>query len=133
MDQNIDIIGKGWSFPPTFNHALGNVEMTVGEEDINNSLHILLNTSFGERVMLSKYGCDLRKFLFEPTNANMQAYVKKIVTEAILYYEPRITADSIVLSVTEGLLEIDIGYYIKTSNSRSNYVFPFYITEASLQ
>ena len=132
MDLNLDIIGRGWSFPPTFDPALGNVEMTGGEEDINNSLNILLNTSFGERRMLSKYGCDLRKFLFEPSNANMQAYVKKIVTEAILYYEPRITADSIVLSVTNGLLEIDIRYFIKTSNSRSNYVFPFYITEGNL-
>jgi phage baseplate assembly protein W len=132
MDINTDIIGRGWSFPPTFNNVSGEVLMAEGKEDIDESLYILLNTAFGERVMLSKYGCDLRKFLFEPLNTNMQAYIEKIVTEAILYYEPRITASSITLSVTGGLLEIDIVYVIKSTNSRSNYVFPFYLTEASL-
>jgi len=122
-----DIIGSGWSFPPAFNKAGGDVLMTTGEEDIHNSLFILLNTAFGERIMLSEYGCDLRRFLFEPANANMQAYVKKIVEEAILYFEPRIRPEKVSLDATDGLLEIKIDYFIKTTNSRSNYVFPFYL------
>jgi phage baseplate assembly protein W len=132
MDINGDIIGRGWSFPPTFNNISGEVQMTEGKDDIDGSLYILLNTAFGERVMLSKYGCDLRKFLFEPSNGNMLVYIQKIVTEAILYYEPRINAGSITVNGTDGLLEIDIEYTIKANNSRSNYVFPFYLSEASL-
>src|SRR5689334_11153816 len=127
MDINNDIIGLGWSFPPTFNNVAGDVNMSTGAVDINESLHILLNTAFGERVMRSDYGCDLRKFLFEPANTNMQAYLKKIVEEAILYFEPRIRPDGVSLAVADGLIRITVEYIIKTTNSRSNYVFPFYI------
>jgi phage baseplate assembly protein W len=130
-EQNL-LIGFGWSFPPSFNNIDGDVEMTTGELDINNSLHILLSTAFGERVMNPLYGCDLRRFLFEPANANLQAYVKKIVEEAILYFEPRIRAENISLDVIDGLMEIKIEYFIKSTNSRSNYVYPFYINEGSL-
>lgn len=133
MDVNKDIIGRGWSFPPTFSAESGSVVMTEGMDDINGSLHILLNTAFGERVMLSKYGCDLRRFLFEPANTTMQAYIKKIVEEAILYYEPRILVNTLGLQATDGLLEIDIDYTVKSTNSRSNYVFPFYLNEASIK
>jgi uncharacterized protein len=129
MEVNKDIIGRGWSFPPTFTKdgIGGSLEMTEGKEDIDNSLHILLNTAFGERVMRPEYGCDLRRFLFDPVNANMEAYVKKIVEEAILYFEPRIRPENVVLDVTDGLMEINVIYTIKTTNSRSNYVYPFYL------
>jgi len=137
MDINKDIIGIGWSFPPTFikSGESGDLLMTGGKEDIDNSLHILLNTAFGERVMRPEYGCDLRRFLFDPVNANMQAYLKKIVEEAILYFEPRIRPEDVTVDVeqiNEGKLEIKVEYTIKSSNSRSNYVYPFYIKERSL-
>jgi phage baseplate assembly protein W len=137
MELNKDIIGIGWSFPPTFIKAgdTGDLLMTDGKDDIDNSLHILLNTAFGERVMRPEYGCDLRRFLFDPVNANMQAYLKKIVEEAILYFEPRIRPEDVEVdaeNISEGKLEINVIYTIKSTNSRSNYVYPFYIKEASL-
>src|ERR1043165_2351032 len=101
MDDQDLIIGTGWSFPPAFENVSGDVEMTGGKQDIDNSLHILLNTAFGERVMNPKYGCDLRRFLFEPANTNMQAYVKKIVEEAIYYFEPRIKPEKVTLDVSD--------------------------------
>jgi uncharacterized protein len=135
MEVNKNIIGRGWSFPPTFikDGISGDVEMTEGKEDIDNSLHILLNTAFGERVMRPEYGCDLRRFLFDPINANMEAYIKKIVEEAILYFEPRIRPENVTVDVTDGMMEINVIYTIKTTNSRSNYVYPFYIKELSKQ
>jgi phage baseplate assembly protein W len=137
MEINKDIIGIGWSFPPTFIKGgdTGDLVLTDGKEDIDNSLHILLNTAFGERVMRPEYGCDLRRFLFDPVNANMQAYLKKIVEEAILYFEPRIRPEDVAVDATnisEGKLEINVIYTIKSTNSRSNYVYPFYIKEATL-
>ncbi|RAW01590.1 GPW/gp25 family protein [Pseudochryseolinea flava] len=134
MEINKDIIGIGWSFPPTFikSGEVGDVVMTDGKEDIDNSLHILLNTAFGERVMRPEYGCDLRKFLFDPINAKMEAYINKIVEEAIFYFEPRIRPEKVKVDVEDGKLEITIQYIIKTTNSRSNYVFPFYTERTPL-
>jgi hypothetical protein len=133
MEINKDIIGKGWSFPPEFIKGgdAGEIVMTEGKEDIDSSLYILLNTAFGERVMRPEYGCDLRRFLFDPINAKMEAYINKIVEEAILYFEPRIRPEKVKVDTEDGKLEITVEYTIKTTNSRSNYVFPFYIKEGS--
>lgn len=133
MEVNKDIIGVGWSFPPEFakSGATGTILMTEGKEDIDRSLYILLNTAFGERVMRPEYGCDLKRFLFDPLNARMEAYINKIVEEAILYFEPRIRPEKVNVEVDDGKMEITVEYTIKSTNSRSNYVFPFYIRKVA--
>ncbi len=129
----LDFVGTGWSFPPTFNRQNQTVEMVSGIQDINESLHILLSTTIGERVMQPLYGCNLRQFLFEPTNTSIEAHIKKIVQDAILYFEPRIRLEQIRLDTDseEGRIEITVEYTIKASNSRSNFVYPFYIREGT--
>src|SRR5688500_16688167 len=128
MEIESDIIGRGWSFPPEFvlGGDTGEVVMTEGKDDINKSLQILLNVGFGEMLMVPEYGCDLRRFLFDPINAKMEAYINKIVQEAILYFEPRIRPENVSLEVDEGKIEITVTYIVKTTNSRYNFVFPLY-------
>ncbi len=129
----LDFVGTGWSFPPTFNRQNQTVEMVSGIQDINESLHILLSTTIGERVMQPLYGCNLRQFLFEPTNTSIEAHIKKVVQDGILYFEPRIRLEQIRLDTDEeeGRMEITVEYTIKASNSRSNFVYPFYIREGT--
>lgn len=126
-----DFIGTGWSFPPTFTKGNKGVEMLSGKEDIDGSLHILLSTTIGERVMQPKYGCNLKKFLFDPNNVSMKAYIKKLVEDAILYFEPRIKPEKINLDVEDGIMEITVVYTVKNTNSRSNFVYPFYLKEGT--
>ncbi len=66
-----NFLGRGWSFPPTFN-ASQKVEMLDNVEDIYSSLHILLTTATGERIMQPAYGCDLQEFLFEPIDTGLK-------------------------------------------------------------
>ena len=61
-------LGTGWSFPPEFSSENKSVKTVSGIEDINQSLHILLNTKLGERVMLPNYGSSLSDFVFEGLN-----------------------------------------------------------------
>ena len=86
MPARIPVLGTGWSFPPTFVKGPNTVEMISDEEDVNSSLHILLSTGIGERVMRPTYGCDLKQFLFEPLDTSLQAYVKDIIITAVLYH-----------------------------------------------
>ena len=51
MTNEDSFLGTGWSFPPAFDRESGSVEMVQEEEDIRQSLEILLSTSIGERVM----------------------------------------------------------------------------------
>jgi uncharacterized protein len=132
-------IGTGWAFPPAFNRNTGTVEMSEGVKDIEESLHILLSTTLGERVMQPKYGCNLKEFLFEALDSNMIGYIKQRVKDAILFYEPRIIAERIEVTgddssdLWEGRFTIAVEYTIPGTNSRFNYVFDFYKSEALKQ
>lgn len=135
-DKNIatNFLGTGWSFPPTFLKAVPGVEMTTGEPDIDRSLDILLGTALGERVMLPEYGCNMEDLLFEPIDTGLQTLLFDRVETAILYYEPRIEVESLEVDASraiEGLILIKIVYRVRATNSRFNFVFPFYKAEGS--
>jgi hypothetical protein len=129
-------LGTGWAFPPAFDRNAGTVEMVADEEDIKQSLNILLSTSLGERVMQPKYGCNLNDYLFEGLSSSTIGYIKERVANSILYYEPRIIADKIDVTaddstdLIEGKFTISVEYSIPGTNSRFNYVYDFYQNEA---
>lgn len=136
MDQlgKTDFLGKGWSFPPNFDLDTNTVDMTEKNEDIRRSLQILLTTTVGERVMQPKYGCNMEDLLFESLDTTTKTLIKDRITTAILYFEPRIDATRIELNTQnelEGELLIEIDYVVRATNSRFNFVFPFYKTEGS--
>ena len=116
MPEQLDFLGRGWSFPPEFNKSTklgGEVAMVDGTLDIDQSLHILLRTSLGERVMQPRYGCNLSDYLFEPSNTALLAFLKETVFSAIIYHEPRIKIEELeVVSEGPDLLEGRIRFFI---------------------
>lgn len=128
-NTNTSFLGTGWSFPPEFSRNTGSVAMASDREDIEQSLQILLSTRPGERIMQPDYGCNLEKLMFEPLDTSLISYVEDLVKKAILYHEPRINPESV--SVAEdpdqpGMLNVAVEYTIRTTNSRYNFVYPFY-------
>ena len=128
-----DFLGKGWSFPPTFNKTIKGVEMAEAEADIKSSLGILLSTSLGERVMQPKFGCALEELSFESLTTTLKTFIKDLIETAILYYEPRIDLENITLTddVNQGIIFIDVQYRVRATNSRQNLVYPFYKEEGT--
>jgi phage baseplate assembly protein W len=129
-------LGTGWAFPPAFDRNSGTVEMVSNEQDIKQSLDILLSTSLGERVMQPLYGCDLTNYVFESLSSSVIGYIKDRVENAILFYEPRIIAEKIEVTsdesfdLIEGRFTISVEYTIPGTNSRFNYVYDYYENEA---
>ncbi|MCF8297678.1 MAG: GPW/gp25 family protein [Saprospiraceae bacterium] len=130
---DIPFIGKGWSFPPSFNKANKQLKMASGNQDIKQSLEILLSTRVGERFIHPDFGCDLRDLLFQPLDTTLENYMSDLIRTAIVLYEPRISIEKITLKqkAMEGLINIEIEYLIRTTNTRSNFVYPFYLKEAT--
>ena len=126
-------LGTGWSFPPTFRREWYGVEMVSDEENVRKSIQIILQTIIGERIMLPTFGCNLQPYIFEPMNVPNIAMIEKIVKDALIYHEPRIIVGELTSTPypEQGLLEINIEYTIITTNTRYNYVFPFYMKEAT--
>jgi phage baseplate assembly protein W len=127
-------LGRGWSFPPTFNRNLRRVEMLEQEADVASSLEVLLTTGRGERVMLPQYGCNLDELVFESIDTRMKTLMADKIESAILYHEPRIELESVRLDDSrelEGVVLIEIIYRVKATNSRFNFVFPYYKVEGT--
>lgn len=127
-------LGTGWSFPPAFDASNNTVVMTSDEADIQLSLEILLSTRQGERVMLPDYGCNLDEMLFEPMTTTFKTYINDMIRNAILFYEARIDLNSVTVddsNETEGIILLEIDYTVRTTNSRFNFVYPYYKTEGT--
>lgn len=110
------------------------VVMSSDEKDIKESLEIILSTRLGERIMKPSFGCNLEEVLFQSLDLSLITYVKNLVENAILYFEPRIDVNSINVensNDTEGLLLIEIDFTVRSTNSRTNMVYPFYRIEAT--
>ena len=131
----IPFLGRGWSFPPRFSGMMQAVEMVAGDSDIHESLIVLLSTDQGERVMVPTYGCDLHRFVFADLTTSLITEIGDTVATAILRWEPRI--ELIAVTVTPDAdeparLDIAVDYLVRRTNVRSNLVYPFYLTEATL-
>lgn len=127
-------LGRGWSFPPTFDTFHYGVMLSAGDVDIREALHILLSTSLGERVMLATYGVDLISKVFTALTTTTANEIATMVTRAIIEWEPRVTVENVEVSDTilDGWIAITVDYVVRQTNARDNIVFPFYQVEATL-
>jgi phage baseplate assembly protein W len=123
-------LGRGWAFPVAAD-AGGAIAMAEYEEDIRQAIVVILGTDPGERVMRPDFGAGLRALVFEPISGNTQTLAKHRVEQALILWEPRI--DSIGVDVRpqprRGLLEIDVHYRVRRTNTFYNVVYPFYLQE----
>jgi phage baseplate assembly protein W len=134
MPVDKSFLGTGWSFPPEFNAASREVQRVSEDEDIQQSLFILFSTYPGERVMQPSYGCELRSMVFEIITESTETAIKDIIARAILFFEPRVDLNLIDLNkdqIEQGILNILVEYTVRTTNTRSNIVYPFYIQEGT--
>ena len=134
MADDANFLGRGWSFPPSFTPGGAEVLTVAGEDDIEQSLGLLLATRRGERVMRPNFGCDLNEFLFEEVTPALVGQVRDLISAAILHHEPRVTLNEVEVSdqqASEGLLLVQIDYTVRATNSRYNLVYPFYLREAA--
>ena len=97
------------------------------------SLEILLATSVGERVLNPTFGWKRDALMFEPLSTSFGAYLVRQIETAILFFEPRIDLNSVNFEPEpdqEGLILIRIDYTVRTTNSRTNLVYPFYLARS---
>ena len=122
-------LGLGWNFPAALHE--GPIELSPSpEHGIRQSIWTILSTSPGERVMRPDFGCGLSDQVFAVNNAATAGAVATAVREALAVWEPRIDVlDVFAAADTErpNLLLVEIDYRIRSSNSRFNLVYPFYL------
>ena len=117
-----------WKYPIVFNN--GCTEMNSLENDIRQSLYMLLSTRKGERIMRPNYGCNLSQFAFETVNYSLLNNIRSEVITAIKLFEPRVENVNVVLDTADGstlsaeTLVINITYKIKENAREQMLSFP---------
>ena len=132
MSDTPFFLGRGWAFPPSFGD--GEARMIEDEADIHDSLVILFGTRPGERALQPGYGLDLTPLLFEPLSTTLTTLLKDRITTNLLVFEPRIKVLDLVIDdaqAAEGLLLIRLAYSVRSTNSRFNLVYPYYLGDAN--
>jgi phage baseplate assembly protein W len=127
-------LGRGWKFPVQIDPTTGRFAMSVAEQDIRESIYIILATAPGERVMRPEFGCGIHDLVFSPMNSVTLGLFESRVREAITRWEARVEILKLEISTKEaskGKLEIDLTFLMLETNSEFNLVFPFYLTEGA--
>ena len=76
------ILGKGIGFPPRIG-ADGRVVWSEGEENIRESIRVILMTELNERLYLPEFGGGLNRFLFEPNTTTTRQLIRDRITKAL--------------------------------------------------
>lgn len=130
MANDQQFLGTGWAFPVRFGNQGRSVVTAEAEEDIRQSLEILLSTSLGERVLRPSFGWKRDALMFEPLSTSFGAYLAREIETAILFYESRIELNRVDFETAAdqtGLILIRLDYTVRTTNTRTNFVYPFYL------
>ena len=89
-ERGREFLGSGWAFPPRIAGETGLVAPVSYEEDIQQSILIILTTAKGERVMRPDFGCGIHDLVFAAVTAQVVAQIETTVRDALRTYEARI-------------------------------------------
>lgn len=122
-------LGVGWNFPVGVD-GNGQIRMARYEESVRQAIWTILGTAKGERVMRPGFGCAIHDLVFAPTSAETVGRIGSAVREALVRWEPRIEVLDVSVATdatSPNRLLIQVNYAIRTTNSRFNLVYPFYL------
>ncbi len=127
-----NFLGTGFGFPVRVDPNTGRVVTSSAEEDIKESIRLILGTQPGERQMSPSFGCAINNFVFGTSDYTSIMLMKREVENSLIMWEPRIKDIDVSIAPSpenEGVLLINIDYTVRSTNNPFNLVYPFYISE----
>ncbi len=113
-----EFLGRGFAFPFHFDPAGGGVAMSEYEENIRQSVSIILGTQPGERQMLPEFGCRIHELLFAPANGFVGQLAARHVEDALRRWEQRIEVEDVsAVPDPTGAIRVEVVYKIVSTGS----------------
>ena len=94
MLKSGQIYGKGMSFPPRVG-ADGRVAWSEGEENVRESIRVILLTERRERLRLPGFGGSLSRYLFEPNTVTTRQLIRDRIAKELAQWEPRVAVEGV--------------------------------------
>ena len=127
-----EFLGRGWAMPVAIDPRTGLIATVAYEEDIRQSILIILETAQGERVMRPNFGCGIHELVFTLLDSGSLQQIRSSVEEALRRCEARIEVLGVTVdeaATAEGKLLIELEYLVRRTNQVGNLVWPFYFRE----
>jgi len=121
-----DTLGKSPKLPLTTDPATGMFQIASDEDEVKESIILLLDTRIGERVMAEDVGTLISQALFSNIEALRDILPGQIV-EAISNFEPRVEnvrATSQQTGPTE--LRVTVTWVVSATGRADSLIYPFY-------
>ncbi len=127
--ENNDFLGRGMKFPPQINSATGRFMTVSSLESVRESIYLILMTQKSERFLRPEFGSELMAYTFMDVNLTNINIMCGNIRREIQRQEPRVSDVEVSADpdVKDGCLVIQVDYYVAGSNTRDNFVFPFYL------
>jgi phage baseplate assembly protein W len=122
-------LGRGWRFP-IVPDAGGGLRYVDGDDNVGQSLFLLLSTGRGERVMRPRFGTNGRALVFAPGSVTNLKALEASVEEAVRDHEPRVRLVNVVATpdpFAPERVDVEVTYTVRRTNTRSSVVFPYYL------
>ena len=116
MDERKDFLGRGWAMPVDVDPCTGLVATSDYEDDIRQSIRIILETAPGERVMRPNFGCGIHDLVFEASTARRCSAFAPRSKTALRRYEARIEVLAVTVdedATSEGKLLVELEYRVR--------------------
>ncbi len=132
MEAQKQFLGNGWAWPVQLDPATALVATASAEEDVQQSILIILSTSPGERVMRPDFGCGIQEMVFEVIDNATISRIAELVRVALVRFEARIEVLEVSVDpyrAADGRLDISVHWRLRATNQTGNLVYPFYFRE----
>jgi len=107
----------------------GGLALATEDQAIRRAMYIILSTAKGERRMRPQFGCSIHDLVFAPNDVTTAGLIRYHVTEALGWWEPRITVTDVDVQTEPedpARILIVISYIVKSTNDERSLVYPFY-------
>lgn len=123
-----EFVGRGLAFPLRVD-ATGRLALVGREQELVESMRLILGTAPGERPMRPEFGCAIHEHVFAAADATTTGRIAHDVEAALERWEPRVDVLGVRVAVDDddpSLLWIDVTWTPRDDNDPRNLVVPFY-------
>ncbi len=119
---------KGWKFPVQLDEVTGKIKTVEDNENIKQSIKIILDTQKEERKIVPSFGSNIRSYMFEVVDPIFISDIKRSVSSSIEIWQEHIDDLNVSVKASNGSVakvEVNIDYITDIEPTQERFTKKF--------
>ncbi len=119
---------KGWKFPVQLDEVTGKIKTVEDNENIKQSIKIILDTQREERKIVPSFGSNIRSYMFEVVDPIFISDIKRSVSSSIEIWQEHIDDLNVSVKASNGSVakvEVNIDYITDIEPTQERFTKKF--------